>query len=63
MRDFHCCATCRHFKAEKRAEGMHYYCSRLGFKTKTSYKFNCWSPKENIKKMIDNDRKDIDTQG
>ncbi|WHY69197.1 hypothetical protein QNH17_11410 [Neobacillus sp. SuZ13] len=63
MRDFHCCATCRHFKAEKRAEGMHYYCSRLGFETKTSYKFNCWSPKENIKKMIDNDRKDIDTQG
>ena len=34
MKDFHCCATCRHFKAEKKLEGMHYFCSRLGFGTK-----------------------------
>ncbi|PGY08497.1 hypothetical protein COE25_21280 [Bacillus sp. AFS031507] len=54
MKDFHCCATCRHFKVEKKPEGMHYFCSRLGFETKTNYQFNCWSPRENIKKIIDN---------
>jgi hypothetical protein len=64
MKDFHCCATCRHFKAEKKPEGMHYFCSRLGFETKTDYQFNCWSPRENIKKIIDNVnkvRKESDT--
>jgi hypothetical protein len=53
MRDFHCCATCRHFKAEKKEDGMSYTCTRLGFVTKSSYKFNCWNPKENIKKLIE----------
>ncbi|MDN3015234.1 hypothetical protein PH210_03305 [Paenibacillus sp. BSR1-1] len=48
MKDFHCCATCKHFIAERKPEGMRYFCSRLGYETKTNYKFNCWSPKENI---------------
>ncbi len=52
MKDFHCCATCMHFRAERKEEGMHYFCGRLGFETKTNYKFNCWSPKENIKQII-----------
>ncbi|MGG0174898.1 hypothetical protein [Gottfriedia acidiceleris] len=52
MKDFHCCATCQHFKAEKQVKGMKYYCSRLGFETMTNYKFNCWSPNENVKKLI-----------
>ncbi|WP_177177252.1 hypothetical protein [Bacillus sp. MUM 116] len=52
MKDYHCCATCQHFKAEKNEKGMHYYCSRLGYGTKTHYKFNCWDPKEHIKKLL-----------
>lgn len=66
MKDFHCCATCRHFKAEKKPEGMLYVCGRLGFETKTNYKFNCWSPRENIKKIIEDrniNRKDSNPQG
>lgn len=52
MKGFHCCATCRHFKARKAETGMHYYCSRLGYATKTHFKFNCWNPKEHIKKLM-----------
>jgi hypothetical protein len=52
MKDFHCCATCKHFKAQKSQSGMSYYCKRLGYNTKPDYKFNCWSPKEHVKKMM-----------
>ncbi|GEL05947.1 hypothetical protein M2M59_13320 [Rummeliibacillus sp. G93] len=52
MKDFHCCATCQHFKAERVAEGMKYYCSRLGYETKPAYKFDCWDPKEHIIKLM-----------
>ena len=52
MKDFHCCATCQHFNAEKITEGMKYYCSRLGYETKTNYKFKCWSPKEHVRNLI-----------
>lgn len=52
MKDFHCCATCKYFKAEKKAEVMKYTCSRLGYETKPSYKFDCWSPNENVVKLI-----------
>jgi len=55
MKDFHCCATCVHFRIEKN-EKIRYFCSRLGFDTKTHYKFNCWEPKENIKKHIKNEK-------
>lgn len=53
MKDYHCCATCQHFKAEKKSEGMFYFCKRLGYETKSSYKFNCWSPREEIKKLME----------
>ncbi|MGR6898911.1 hypothetical protein [Rummeliibacillus sp. BSL5] len=52
MKDFHCCATCQYFKAERVAEGMKYYCSRLGYETKPAYKFDCWDPKEHIIKLM-----------
>lgn len=52
MKDYHCCATCQHFKAEKKEKNMHYFCSRLRYETKTHYKFNCWTPKEHIKKLM-----------
>jgi hypothetical protein len=53
MKDFHCCATCSHFNAERKSDSMIYYCSRLGFETKTNYKFNCWSPKKSIIDLMD----------
>jgi len=51
-KDFHCCATCRHFKIEKKTEGITYFCSRLGYETKTNYKFDCWNPKEQVIKLL-----------
>ncbi|MEH6942342.1 hypothetical protein [Bacillus sp. JJ722] len=51
-KDFHCCATCIHFKVEKANQKITYYCARLGFETKTHYKFDCWNPRENIKKLM-----------
>ncbi|MBT2659297.1 hypothetical protein J7E81_29640 [Bacillus sp. ISL-18] len=52
MKDFHCCATCRHFKIEKKSEGITNFCSRLGYETKTNYKFDCWNPKEQVIKLM-----------
>nr|WP_097159857.1 hypothetical protein [Bacillus oleivorans] len=56
MKDFHCCATCVHFQAIKASGKMVYKCKRLGFETKTHYKFNCWTPKEKIKKLMEKGR-------
>lgn len=56
MRKFHCCATCIHFLAERRNEKMFYMCTRLGFETKTTYQFDCWNPKENVKKLMDKEK-------
>ncbi|MGE8204264.1 hypothetical protein ACQKP0_06830 [Heyndrickxia sp. NPDC080065] len=55
---FHACATCIHFLAEKTEQGMSYYCQRLGYQTKPNYTFNCWNPKEHIKKLIDKERRE-----
>lgn len=49
---FHCCATCTNFVAEKNERGMSYRCRRLGFETKSTYKFDCWDPTERVKKLI-----------
>ena len=53
MKDFHCCATCIDFSSEKATKGMYYKCKRLGFQTEPSHKFNCWNPKENIRKLME----------
>ncbi len=50
---YHCCATCRHFQAEKKDGKMSYVCTRLGYHTKPNYKFNCWNPREDIKKKME----------
>ncbi|MBB5172639.1 hypothetical protein [Texcoconibacillus texcoconensis] len=55
-KNFHCCATCEHFRAEKLEDGMRYYCARLGFDTKTTYQFNCWRPKDHIRKLMEQDQ-------
>nr|WP_147805302.1 hypothetical protein [Alkalicoccus halolimnae]TXF81318.1 hypothetical protein FTX54_16005 [Alkalicoccus halolimnae] len=50
--NYHCCATCIHFSAEKTSSGMKYHCVRLGFQTRPEYQFNCWEPREDIKKKM-----------
>lgn len=56
MKDYHCCATCIHLTITKTTNGTKYFCSRLGFETKTSYQFNCWEPKDHIKKLMEKER-------
>lgn len=47
-KDYHCCATCVHFRALRRDSGPMAVCSRLGYQTKSSYRFNCWQPRPDI---------------
>ncbi|MFD2443953.1 hypothetical protein ACFSO7_08130 [Bacillus sp. CGMCC 1.16607] len=56
MKDFHCCASCEHFRVDKGQSGVRYHCSRLGYETNPKYRFHCWSPKENVKKLMDKDK-------
>ncbi|WP_240628558.1 hypothetical protein [Bacillus salacetis] len=49
---YHACATCRHFSAERMDGKMLYHCKRLGFETKPEYQFNCWNPKDHIRKLM-----------
>ncbi len=53
-KEFHCCATCIHFKIKKEANGNKTvrYCGRLGFETKPTYQFNCWEPKELVLNLM-----------
>ncbi|GAE24843.1 hypothetical protein JCM9140_796 [Halalkalibacter wakoensis JCM 9140] len=56
-KDFHCCATCKHFSAQKKESGgMSYHCVRLGYETKPAYTFTCWDPKEHVKKLMKKDK-------
>ncbi|MGM7701316.1 hypothetical protein ACSVDE_06280 [Pseudalkalibacillus sp. Hm43] len=50
---FHCCATCIHFRVDKKPGSITYFCERLGYETKPDYRFNCWKPKEHVKKLMD----------
>ncbi|MED3647627.1 hypothetical protein P4475_12625 [Halalkalibacterium halodurans] len=52
VKNFHCCATCVHFEAEKVNNGMVYRCIRLGYETKPAYQFSCWEPKEAVKRLM-----------
>ncbi|MDQ0272062.1 hypothetical protein [Cytobacillus purgationiresistens] len=49
---FHVCATCVNFRAIKRENGISYICERLGYETQPNYTFNCWTPKEHVKKLM-----------
>ncbi|KSU63409.1 hypothetical protein AS034_03925 [[Bacillus] enclensis] len=51
---FHCCATCIHITASKQlnARKTSYFCSRLGYETRTDYRFSCWEPKEAVKDLM-----------
>ncbi|WP_419878918.1 hypothetical protein [Brevibacillus centrosporus] len=50
---YHCCATCQHFRVEKTTGKVSYRCSRLTYETRPEYQFQCWSPKENVKRLMD----------
>ncbi|TYS66628.1 hypothetical protein [Bacillus infantis] len=52
-KSFHACATCIHFQAERAGGKMEYRCRRLGFDTLPYYQFNCWDPKENVRKLME----------
>ncbi|PYZ98265.1 hypothetical protein CR205_06620 [Alteribacter lacisalsi] len=52
MKNFHCCATCIHFEVVKRLGSTRYRCRRLGFETRPHYRFDCWDPRPDIKKLI-----------
>ncbi|KZZ86353.1 hypothetical protein AS29_000020 [Bacillus sp. SJS] len=55
MSRYHCCASCKHFLAEKAVDGkgMKYFCKRLGFETKPDYTFHCWDPKNEVIKLME----------
>jgi hypothetical protein len=53
MSRYHCCATCQHYRVEKTASGHASKCSRLGFATEPKYQFNCWDPKEQVRKLME----------
>lgn len=48
-KDYHCCATCRHFVITRQDGNAKARCSRLGYETKTYYKFDCWDPRDDIR--------------
>lgn len=50
---FHVCASCVNFQAVRTDDGMKYFCRRLGYETKTTYKFNCWEPKPQVKRLME----------
>ncbi|TLS38135.1 hypothetical protein FCL54_06235 [Pseudalkalibacillus caeni] len=50
---YHCCATCKHFQVIKESSRTYHKCERLGYETKSTYRFNCWNPKEHVKKLIE----------
>nr|WP_233096225.1 hypothetical protein [Alicyclobacillus sp. SO9] len=60
---YHCCASCVYFRSERRDRGeLLMYCSRLGYDTKPSYQFNCWTPKERVRERILKDEALQDTR-
>ncbi|WP_372508828.1 hypothetical protein [Pseudalkalibacillus decolorationis] len=50
---FHCCASCIHFRTYRGKKPIEYRCQRLGFQTRPEYKFDCWNPKEQVKKLME----------
>jgi hypothetical protein len=50
---FHCCATCIHFRVEKEPGRVGYRCSRLTYETRPDYRFDCWTPQERVKRLME----------
>ncbi|MGF9797032.1 hypothetical protein [Brevibacillus agri] len=50
---FHCCATCNHFRVEKAPGVVTYRCSRLTYETRPDYRFQCWTPTERVRRLME----------
>ncbi len=46
--NYHCCATCEHFASGREDGRVYTRCRRLGYDTKSFYRFNCWSPRPDV---------------
>ncbi|WP_400164135.1 hypothetical protein ACAF76_014055 [Brevibacillus sp. TJ4] len=55
---FHCCASCVHFRVEKGSGRTTYRCSRLTYETRPDYRFDCWTPSENVQKLMNRRTRD-----
>ncbi|SDI28487.1 hypothetical protein [Alteribacillus bidgolensis] len=54
MNRYHCCATCKWYEVRKtKGEKVTYHCIRLGYETHPKYQFNCWDPKEKVRKRME----------
>lgn len=49
---YHCCASCRHFASGRENGKVFNRCVRLGYDTHPKYRFNCWDPKERVRKQM-----------
>ncbi|EPZ44118.1 hypothetical protein N007_11385 [Alicyclobacillus acidoterrestris ATCC 49025] len=49
---FHCCASCTHFRAMRTDEGVKTVCARLGYETRPTYQFHCWTPNDRVQKRM-----------
>lgn len=54
---FHCCAACRHFSIENTEGRIVTRCARLGYETNPKWQFNCWNPKDRVRRAIAEERK------
>ncbi|MCD5323092.1 hypothetical protein LQ226_04980 [Pontibacillus sp. HN14] len=52
VRDFHCCATCVHFTVAKEKGRVKRFCKRLGYETDPRWKFDCWTPKDHVLRLM-----------
>ncbi|KZE41926.1 hypothetical protein AV540_02610 [Brevibacillus parabrevis] len=59
---FHCCATCTHFRVEKAPGGVTYRCSRLTYETRPDYRFQCWTPTERVKRLMETRQQPSDSE-
>lgn len=59
-KDYHCCATCQHFRIVH-SDGQHVaMCARLGYETRTYYQFNCWDPRPDIRRKMAEQAREAD---
>ncbi|MFD2369764.1 hypothetical protein ACFSO0_07280 [Brevibacillus sp. GCM10020057] len=57
---YHCCASCIHFRVEKAAGKVTYRCSRLTYETQPHYRFQCWSPRESVRRLMESRREKVE---
>jgi len=53
---FHACATCIHYGIIRMDNKQQFLCTRLGYETRPNYRFNCWTPKDHVRKLIERER-------